>query len=141
MIAVIRVRGGVDKSKEIKDTLKMLNLKKVNHCVVVRKDPSIEGMIKKVKDFVTWGEISESVFEKLLENYGRKNNGTKLSDEEVNKIINALKKNEKIDVKNFKLVFRLKPPKKGYKSIKKPYPKGALGYRGDKINELIERMM
>lgn len=36
---------------------------------------------------------------------------------------------------------RLKPPPKGFKNIKKPYPKGDLGYRGKEINELIKRMM
>jgi len=39
-------------------------------------------------------------------------------------------------------VFRLNPPKKGYKSIKKSYKEGgALGYRGEKINNLIQRMI
>jgi ribosomal protein L30/L7E len=35
--------------------------------------------------------------------------------------------------------FRLKPAK--LKSIKERYPKGDLGYRGEKIVELIEKMM
>lgn len=36
---------------------------------------------------------------------------------------------------------RLKPPAKGFRAIKKPYPKGDLGYRGKEINELIKRMV
>jgi large subunit ribosomal protein L30 len=35
----------------------------------------------------------------------------------------------------------MKPPKKGYKSLKKHFPKGDLGYRGQAINDLIKRMM
>lgn len=35
----------------------------------------------------------------------------------------------------------LKPPKGGFKSKKLHYPKGDLGYRGEKINDLIKRMM
>lgn len=35
----------------------------------------------------------------------------------------------------------LKSPVKGFRSIKNPYPKGDLGYRGKEINELIKRMM
>ena len=35
----------------------------------------------------------------------------------------------------------LKPPKHGHKSIRKFYPKGDLGYRGNEINELIKRMI
>ncbi len=38
-------------------------------------------------------------------------------------------------------VSHLNSPKKGFRAIKMIYPKGDLGYRGDKINELIERMM
>ena len=50
----------------------------------------------------------------------------------------------KIKLKDFEElnpVFRLRPPKKGLKSIKHPWPKGDLGYRGEAINELLERMI
>ena len=41
-----------------------------------------------------------------------------------------------------KKVFRLHPPKKGFKNTKKGYNQGGdLGYRGEAINDLIERMM
>lgn len=38
-------------------------------------------------------------------------------------------------------VLRLKPPQKGFKSIKTSWPKGDVGYRGDKINDLAKRML
>ncbi len=38
--------------------------------------------------------------------------------------------------------YRLHPPRKGWGgSIKKPYPSGALGKRGEAINEVIGRML
>ena len=37
--------------------------------------------------------------------------------------------------------YNLRPPKGGFKSLKQMYPKGDLGYRGDKINELIKKMI
>lgn len=37
--------------------------------------------------------------------------------------------------------FRLNNPKGGWIAIKNHFPKGDLGYRGDKINELIEKML
>ena len=40
-----------------------------------------------------------------------------------------------------KTVNRLKPAKRGLKSIKYRFPKGDLGYRGSSINLLIEKMM
>ena len=46
------------------------------------------------------------------------------------------------DLKNAKPVSRLSPPKKGYEGNKKSFKNGgALGYRGENINELIGRML
>ncbi len=45
------------------------------------------------------------------------------------------------DVKSLGKTMRLKPPRGGLRSIKKRYPKGDLGYRGDNMKELIQRMM
>lgn len=38
-------------------------------------------------------------------------------------------------------IIRMKPAKGGLKSIKEKYPRGDLGYRGEKINDLIKRMI
>lgn len=70
-IAVVRVRGKVGVRRSISDTLKLLNLTRVNHCVVISNTPQFMGMINKAKDYVTWGEISPGVMKKLLEKRGR----------------------------------------------------------------------
>ena len=57
MYAVVQVRGVVNTNHEIKDTLKMLRLHHVNHCVLVPDTPAYLGMIRKVKDFVAYGEV------------------------------------------------------------------------------------
>jgi len=142
MYAVVRIRGGVKTRKEIKDTLRMMNLTRVNHCVLIRKDPRTEGMIKKVKDFVTWGDISDRTLEKLVSERGRMSGDEKLGENEIKTALEAVKKKKSIkDISGFKPVFRLSPPRGGYEGIKSHYPKGALGFRGEKINELLERMM
>ena len=120
-IAVIRIRGSHDIRKEENDTLNMLNLRKKFTCVVVPKNNNCLGMIKKVKDFVTFGEISEEIHNKLIEKRGKKNRGDK-----------------------FKKIFHLHPPRGGFerKGIKTPYAMGgALGNRKEKINDLILRML
>ncbi len=38
-------------------------------------------------------------------------------------------------------VKNLKPPKGGLRSKKLPHPRGVLGYHGDKINDLVKRML
>jgi len=141
MFAVVRIRGGIKVNYKIKDTLTMLRLTRINHCVVVDKDPKIEGMIRKVKDFVTWGDISEATLAKLVASRGRMEGDKRLDDKQAKDVIDAFRKNKIDEVKGFKLVFRMSPPRKGYEGVKNPYPKGALGYRGEKINELLERMM
>ena len=46
------------------------------------------------------------------------------------------------EMKDVKPLFRLTPPRKGYEGVKRSFQNGgALGYRGAKINDLIQRMM
>jgi len=142
MYAVVRVRGNVNMRKEIMDTLRMLRLNRINHCVLLRRDPAIEGMIKKVKDFVTWGEIDDKTLEALLNKKGRLAGDKKLEAKELKKILSKIKKVKNLkEIEGFKPVFRMDPPSKGHRNIKQAYPKGALGYRGEKINFLLKRMM
>ena len=70
-LAIVRVRGGIRLSKDIKDTLKMLNLKKKHNCVIVPKTPNYMGMLKKVKDYATWGDIEPDT-KKFLEKRTKK---------------------------------------------------------------------
>jgi len=117
-IAAIRLRGKFNVRKEIEDTLCLLGLKRKNTCVILEPTKQNLGMLRKAKDYITYGEISEDVLKKLLEK----------------------KKPQKQTEK--KIIFRLPNPKKGFKSIKKGFNQGGdLGYRGDKINELLERII
>jgi large subunit ribosomal protein L30 len=123
-IAVIRIRGLTNTSTKKKDTLEMLRLYRKNYCIVLDKRPGLLGMIRKVEDRVAWGEIDDSTLKELIEKRGEK---TKLQGKE--------------QIKRF---FRLNSPKGGFerKGVKTPFSLGgALGYRGQKINELIRRML
>lgn len=120
MYAVVKVRGSVKVRGDIKDTLKMLRLKSVNNCVVIPESKTYLGMLKKAKDYITWGKIDKKTLSKLLEKRGK----VKLED-----------------LEKTKQIFRLNPPRGGYKATRLPYPKGDLGDRKDKINELLERMI
>ncbi len=152
MLAVIRVRGSVKAGREVEDTLNMLRLKHQNHCILLPERPEYLGMLKKVKDYVTWGRINKETLIKLLKERGRLEGNKRIDEknlEELTKfksledLVDALIE-EKVELKNFKKfkpVFRLNPPRHGYKAIRLPYPKGDLGDRGEEINELIERMI
>ena len=141
MFAVVRVRGEVGLKKEIRDTMNMLRLNRVNHCVIIPQDPVTNGMIRKVKDWVTWGEVSDAVLEKLIAARGRLKGDNPVDKDGVKKALEIIKKEGRMTKTDIKPVLRLSPPKKGYVEIKQAYPRGALGYRGEKINDLLMRMI
>lgn len=139
-IAIIRIRGLTGIKTEISDTLDQLRLYKKNNCVVVVATPSILGMIMKVKDYVTYGEVSEEVYKKLIDEKGEE--FTDRTQDSKGRV--QYKKYIKVGDKLIKPTFRLSPPVGGFerKGIKQPFTTGGvLGNRKDKINELILKMI
>jgi len=114
-LAVVLIRGLVCTDKDIKDTLKMMNLQKKFSCAILPDNSVSRGMLQKCKDMITYGEVSEETIKELDSKREKKNNH-----------------------------YALPPPKGGFErnGTKKPYTThGALGYRGDKINDLLKKMM
>ena len=139
-LAIVLVRGLVNVTKAVKDTLVMLNLRRKNHCVVIIDNSINYGMVKKVKDYITWGEIDQETFNELVDKKGEEYKG-RLKD---SKSKYEYRKVLEIGGKKYKKYFRLNPPRKGFgrKGIKVSFNAGGvLGYRGDKINDLIKRML
>src|SRR5512137_1028319 len=83
MYAIVQVRGVVKTRREIKDTLAMLRLHHINHCVVVPDTPEYLGMIRKVKDFVAYGEVDAESLATVLSTRGRLVGNRPLTDEYV----------------------------------------------------------
>ena len=141
MIAIIRISGLVEIPRDVAETLDRLRLRRKYSCVILREKPEVLGMLKKVRNFVAYGKINKETLQKLIEKRGqlidkkKKINAEKVTEE----ILNA-KIERKLQEFNLKPFFRLHPPRKGIDS-KKHYPKGVLGDHGEKINELIERML
>lgn len=141
MYAVIRIRGTVNVRKDVEDTLKMLRLGRNMHCVVLNETDNVKGMLQKAKDRITWGIVDDKTLKHLIEKRGRKEGNKKLTADEAGNLLKSLKETGKAP-KGMKSVFRLTPPSKGFKhSVKQQYPKGELGYRAEKINELLKRMI
>ncbi|WXG42840.1 MAG: 50S ribosomal protein L30 [Promethearchaeati archaeon SRVP18_Atabeyarchaeia-1] len=153
-LLVLRLRGDVDVRDEIRQTLKMLKLHKVNHATLVEHSESYLGMLQKVKDYATWGEVSVATLEKLLVKRGRVAGNEPLNDKyvtsnskfgSVKKFTEALatSKASVKDLRGLKPVFRLHPPRGGFDWKKKHSFKegGELGYRGKDINRLLEKMI
>ncbi|MBD3204614.1 50S ribosomal protein L30 [Candidatus Woesearchaeota archaeon] len=139
-LAVIRLRGSIDLNSSVKDTLKSINLYKKNSCVVITSNPDSVGKLKRVKDYVTWGEIDKDTYDMLVEKRGEEYK-RRLADSK-----EKINYNKFIEIKNkkYKKYFRLHPPIGGFrkKGIKVSYKKGgATGYRGKEINSLIKKMI
>jgi large subunit ribosomal protein L30 len=119
-IAIIRLRGTNDVKKDIEATMIMLHLHKKHTCSVYPKTDALMGMLDKAKDYITYGELDEETYKLLVEKRGQKKKG---------------------ELVNY---FHLQPPRGGFEKggIKTPFSlKGALGYRKEKINILIKKML
>ena len=143
MIAAIRIRGEVDKSKRVKDTFARLRLRKKHVCVLLPENPETIGMLKRVKDFITYGNIDRETLKLLVEKRARLpgNKPAKVNDEFIEQLFNGKKKLSDGKLKPF---FRLNPPRGGFGKggIKVSFKAGGvLGNCGKEINVLIKKML
>lgn len=152
MIAAIRVRGRTGIKRDIADTLDMLKLTRINHAVLIEENPSYKGMLQKAKDYITWGEVDPEIVSQLISKRGKLSGNIRVTEdyikentdysgvEELSKAV--VDSGAKLEDSGIKPVFRLHPPRKGYEDIKKTFTEsGSLGYRGDKIGDLIKKMI
>ena len=134
-LAVIRIRGTIDIRTNIQDTMRMLNLNHNCNATLIDNRPSYQGMLKKAQSYVTWGEPTKESIALLLKKRGRTKGNKVLTEEHVQEIgYNSLEKlaeslhSLKVELKNLvvvKPIFRLHPPRKGYKrTVKKNYQAG-----------------
>jgi len=150
--AVVKVRGTISALREARETLELLRLARTNNAILIDNRPSFMGMLYRVQNYVTWGEVSKETVALMLQKRGKLAGGKKLTDESVEtlgyKSIDALAeaiakcKTQYQKLPNVQPVFKLHPPKKGFKGkTKKSYAAGGeAGYRGEAINDLIKRM-
>ena len=151
-LAVVRVRGVSDVFRETKENLNMLHLNRNCHATLIDDRSSYLGMLRKAQHLVAWGEISKEAIALLLKKRCRLVGNKKLTDqyaqevgyESLDELAEAI---HKLEVEygrlpNIKPVFRLRPPKKGFKGkVKRSYAAGGVtGYRREAINDLIKRM-
>lgn len=134
MLAAIRIRGVTGIKRDIVKTLSDLRLFRKNYCVFLVDSPTTRGMLDKVKDYITWGEVDDSVVSAT----------TKARGEEPDKNSAYFEKAFTFGSKKYKPFFRLNNPKGGFErmGIKKSFKEGGvLGYRGSAVAKLIERML
>jgi len=151
-IAIILVRGLIGSSPDVKKTLELLRLKKKHACVVIDNNDVSLGMVRRVKDYVTFGTIDEATYKEMLDKRGelvgqvRASTDKKFDSAKIAKEFFAgkLKLRDFESKYNLKPYFRLHPPIKGFErgGIKMPFSKkGVLGDRAEAISILIAKML
>jgi large subunit ribosomal protein L30 len=150
LFLVIRLRGSMGVHPDILDTLKRLNMPTKHSAVLIKDTPSNNGMLNKVTDYVTWGEIAEESLEALIMKRGRMAGDERLTEDTLKReSLGSPKELAKRTMDEgampgcIKKTFRLTPPSGGFKkSIKRHVrSRGELGYRGEAINALLKKMI
>jgi large subunit ribosomal protein L30 len=138
MILVIRIVGQAAIKKDVEETLRRLNMHRKLASTLISKDDDVKmGMLKKVAERVSYGEISDDLVKDIILKRGETLLGKKVAEKDIPSVIESIKKGE-WKIKRF---FRLHPPIGGFKkSTKVGAPKGILGENKD-IAKLAGRML
>lgn len=151
----IRLKGSFGVPVDVERTLASLRLNRRFNAVLLENSANAVTSLRKVKDYVTWGEAKRIDIARLLRERGELLGGVPLTDksahdklgvQSVDGLASALADGsitlKTLLEKGLKPVFRLRPPTGGFEaSAKRPHgTRGELGQRGPEITTLVARM-
>ena len=150
MKALVQLRGEVNQSQGVRDTLTMLNLGKVNHATLVPETDVYRGMVTKVNDWVAHGEPSVETIETLLRRRAEPEEGDADVDDEwvadntdyedVAALAQALHAEETtLQEVGLAPMLRLHPPRGGHDGVK--HPTKEAGQLGNHTTEEIDKLL
>jgi large subunit ribosomal protein L30 len=151
MRAVVQLRGEVNQSGDVEDTLEMLNIGRVNHATLVPDTDAYRGMVDKVNDWVAHGEPSQDVLETVLRKRAEPLEGEAFEDDSwwatwetdydsVGELAEALLEEETtLKEQGLSPTLRLHPPRGGHDGIKHPTIEG--GQLGKQSSEDIDALL
>lgn len=153
MQAVVQLRGEVNMTAGQRDTLKLLNLGRVNNATLVPEAETYRGMVAKVNDFVAFGEPSTDALATVLSTRVEPESGEATVDEaylaehtsydDFAALAEALSAEETtLSEQGLSPTLRLHPPRGGHDGIKHPASAGGeLGeHTTEGIDDLLEAM-
>jgi len=155
-IIAVRLRGDAGVSSDVKATLNTLRLPRKHNAILIYRKPDTLGMIRKAKDYITWGEANKEILKMLFQKRCRPQ-GTneltakylkeKLQFSSIERFAEAIERAEiplgRLYEAGIPPIFRLHPPKGGFKrALKRSFGDGGeLGDRGAEIASLVSRMI
>jgi len=148
---VVRIKGTVNIPHWAQLTLASLHLDKKFRATIIPENDQTLGMLRKVKDIISWTKADDVIISDLLRSKGRKIGYKKIEDGDLPEEYNTFEKlskalaNDSITfskVKTIKPWFALSPPKGGFKRRTKVQAsqEGTLGNNNDLI-EIVRRMI
>lgn len=153
MQAVVQLRGEVNLSHDVQETLELLHLGRVNHCAFVPETPDYRGMLTKVTDVAAIGEPTAETVELVLSRRGEPASGEQGIDDawvadntdydDVAALAEALVAEETtLSDAGLEPVLRLHPPRGGHRGLKQHRSNGGqLGQHStEEIDELLTQM-
>jgi len=137
MLVAIRIKGLIDVEEKIKETLKRVRLRRKYSAVLLENNVENRKILGNIRNFISYGEISEEMLEKLIRERGKSLDKSKI---DVKKVIDGLQK-KRLQELGLKPFFRLHPPRGGIETKKHAgVGKGVLG-ENKEINKLLEKML
>lgn len=133
-------------------TLANLHLNKRFRATLIPENEQTLGMLRKIKEIVSWASVDESFVKDFIQKHGRVSSSLKLANVDkdlmksydLDKIVHSITKNDVFlsAIEGIKPWFALNPPKGGFKKKSKlSYSQdGILGENKDLL-ELVKRMM
>ena len=140
MILAIRIIGNVKKDMDILETLFRMRLRKKYTSVLITPTPENMKLLKRMRNFIAYGDVTKETMIKLIEKRGKLIGGSDKKIDATKVVENLEKKN--LEAQGIKPYFRLHPPLKGIDcKVHFGTGKGVLGDNKDKINDLVRRML
>ena len=155
-LLAVRLKGEFGTPSLKAKTLETLRLKRKFNAVLLENSPATVGMLRAVKDYVTWGEAKTNDITTLMRKRGKFSDGPALTDENIRERLGEPSIQELASAltqgrvslralweKGVNPVFSLRPPSGGFEgTIKRPYGSGGeLGKRKDSLSNLIAHMV
>jgi large subunit ribosomal protein L30 len=154
-LVAIRIDGTPNVKPPEELTLNSLRMKSRYSTVLLRDDPSVRGMLQRIKDHVTWAEARKEDLELLLSSRARTPDGLGLTSKFVkeksdlggmSQLVSGVYSGKvtlaRLREMGIEPCFRLHPPRGGFpNSSKRPFTdSGELGFRKEGLHGLLKKM-
>ncbi len=137
MILVIRISGLVQIPNDVQETLYRMRLRQKYSAILIDDTSENAKLLLKVRNFVAYGNISEDTLKALIAARGER-----LDRKQVSGAMKVPTNESEVDKSGLKPFFRLHPPRGGIDGkVHFGTRKGVLGNNGNKINDLVRRML